>query len=207
MKIFFNFSNDAFLNSYIVANEKNGQALLIDPLRLSMETINLIENHHFALTHILFTHGDEIFQRDGILTACKIYPQVTVVNYALSAENTACLQNFDKKNFLRLSGDGTLNIAGFTVEYFAVSGLTSAAHCYKIENAVFCGKALIAGQIGKTSSTYATQNLQKTIREKIFLLPDTTILFPMNGAPTSIAVEKIYNTELQTNYKERRHRF
>ena len=93
------------------------------------------------------------------------------------------------------------------MEYFSVAGLTLGAYCYKIDNVVFCGDALVAGRIGETSSDYATQNLQKFLQKKIFSLEEKVLLFPMHGAPSSIGVELLYNDGLKTNFKERRRSF
>ena len=136
MKIFFTYSHEKFLNSYLVVNEKLKEALLIDPLKLGMETISIIERHKLNLTYILFTHGDKALQKEGILTTAKVYTHVSVIrsDYQLSAENS---ELYEKTNFQLLnSGDGKITLAGFDVEYFAVSGLTPGAHLFKIENAV-----------------------------------------------------------------------
>ena len=197
MKIFFTYSHEKFLNSYLVVNEKLKEALLIDPLKLGMETISIIERHKLNLTYILFTHGDKALQKEGILTTAKVYTHVSVIrsDYQLSAENS---ELYEKTNFQLLnSGDGKITLAGFDVEYFAVSGLTPGAHLFKIENAVFCGDAMIAGRIGETANIYASQNLYKTLHTKLCTLEKELILFPSRGAPSSLAVELIYNHDLK----------
>lgn len=201
MKIFFNYSQDKFLNSYLVVNEKNNQALLIDPLKLSMETINLIEKHNVELTHILFTHGDKAEQREGILSTAKVYSSVKVMHYEYL--NETLVETTDEKNFQLLSGDSVIYPAGLTVECFSLSGMGSSTHCFKIENIIFCGDALLSGKLASTTSAYAAQNLQKTLKEKIFTQEKSLLLFPRSGGPTSIAVETIYNQDLKYNFSER----
>lgn len=196
MKIYFIFSQEKFLNSYLVANEKTGEAIFIDPLKISLETIKLIQKHNYNLTHLLFTHGNNLLQWEGILTASKIYKNLEIVRNDFCNCNDNINKSINNSSFKLIGGDGKLELAGLNVEYFFITGLAPGAFCYKIENVVFLGNALIAGQIGKTSSNYATQNLQKALWEKIFTLKKDLLLFPLKGPPTSIAVENLYNQDL-----------
>lgn len=207
MKIYFTFSKTKFLNSYLVANEKTKEAIFIDPLKLEMESIKLIEKYNYNLTHILFTHGDKSLQREGALTVSKLYHNVKIVQYEFSNYSDEAKQSVNYENFQFIRGDGSLHIAGFTVEYFAISGLALGAYAFKIENVIFSGKALHAGRMGETSSDYASKNLQKSLQEKIFSKSKKLLIFPIQGAPTSIAVEKLYNSDLNNDFKKRRRIF
>lgn len=207
MKVYFSYSNDKFLNSYVVANEKTGEAIFVDPLKIDLQTINLIESHNYRLRYVLFTHGDKNLQREGALTISKIYRDVEIVCCRYSGYAEILSHHIAGENHITISGDGEIELAGLSVEYFSVAGLTLGAYCYKIDNVVFCGDALVAGRIGETSSDYATQNLQKFLQKKIFSLEEKVLLFPMHGAPSSIGVELLYNDGLKTNFKERRRSF
>lgn len=203
MKIYFHFSQDKFLNSYLVANEKTGEAIFIDPLKLEMQSIRLLEKYRYTLTHILFTHGDKNLQREAALTVAKVYRNVKIIQYEFSNGK----RDISEANLQLIRGDGTLDIAGMTVEYFSIAGLTTGAYCYKIDQVVFCGDTLIAGRMGATSSDYASQNLQKSLQEKIFSRNQQLLLFPIQGPPTSINVEKRYNEDLMSDFKKRRRIF
>lgn len=207
MKVYVSYSPDKFLNSYVVANEKTNEAIFIDPLKIDLQTINLIESHRYRLTHVLFTHGDKNLQREGALTISKIYRNTEIVRYQYSDYATNTQNQIGEEKYITISGDGVITLAGLQVEYFSVAGLTSGAYCYKIENVLFCGEALTVGRIGATTSNYATQNLQKALQKKMFSLDEKLLLFPMQGAPTSIAVERVYNEDLKTNFKEQRRSF
>lgn len=207
MRIYFSFSQDKFLNSYLVANEKTGQAIFIDPLKMEMQTIQLIERHGYKLQYLLFTHGDKKLQREGILTVSKIYRDVKVVQYQFSnyVENEQEIPSEDF--FLKISGDGRIELAGFNIEYFLISGLSAGSYCYRIDNVIFCGASLKAGRIGETSSDYASQNLQRALRQKIMCKDKSLLLFPMQGAPTSISVERKYNDDLMFDFNKKRRKF
>lgn len=198
MKVYFNFSHDKFLNSYLVANEKTKEAILIDPLKMNMDTIHLIEMHQYTLTHLLFTHGDKNLRHEGALTTTKVYRDAKIVHYELSTPKASKENN--PAEITLSGGDGKIELAGMPVEYFSIAGLGWQAFCFKIEHIIFCGDSLLSGRIGKTTSDYASQNLQQSLKEKIFSKSEKLLLFPSQGAPTSIAVEKKYNADLKISF-------
>ncbi|MEL3908655.1 MAG: MBL fold metallo-hydrolase [Treponemataceae bacterium] len=207
MKIYFIFSQDKFLNSYLVANEKTNEAIFIDPLKVNIETIKLIDKHKYRLKYVLFTHGDKNMQREGSLSISKIYRGVEILRYQYLSQTDKAENQVSDIKYRAIVGEGKIKLAGLDVEYFSLASLGSGACCYKIQNVIFCGRALVAGQIGETSSDYATQNLQKNLQEKIFKRDNRLLLFPMVGGPTSVMVESIHNIDLQTSFKEKKRRF
>lgn len=59
---------------------------------------------------------------------------------------------------------------------------------------IFSGDAIFAGSIGRTDFPGGShQELIKNIREKIFILPDETIIFPGHGPMTNVGEEKETN--------------
>ena len=61
---------------------------------------------------------------------------------------------------------------------------------------VFTGDALTAGGIGQTRSGYARGVLLSSIRRQILSLPDSTIVFPGHGPPSTVGAERLYNPYL-----------
>ena len=59
---------------------------------------------------------------------------------------------------------------------------------------VFGGDVLFQGSIGRTDFPDGDmKRLLSGIREKLFVMPDDTIVYPGHGAPTTIGEEKRYN--------------
>lgn len=190
----------------MVANEKTNEAIFVDPLKVNIETIKLIDKHKYRLKYVLFTHGDKKMQREGSLSIAKIYRGVEVLRYQYSSQTDKTENQASDLKYKAINGDGKIKLAGLDVEYFSLAGLGSGAYCYKIKNVIFCGRALVAGQIAETSSDYATQNLQKTLQAKIFGRDKKLLLFPMIGGPTSIGVESLHNSDLTTSFQEKKRR-
>ena len=68
--------------------------------------------------------------------------------------------------------------------------------CYylPVEHGVFSGDTLFQRSVGRTDFPNSSQDaIVRSVRERLFALPDDTIVYPGHGAPTTIGVEKAEN--------------
>ncbi|MBQ9239490.1 MAG: MBL fold metallo-hydrolase [Treponema sp.] len=183
MKIYFHLNIGGFSNCYIVINEETHHALIIDPGRITTALIDQIEGGGNSLSGVLITHnhGSHV---QGIKTILKIYePKIFAADWEVSGHKTTVI-----------TGDGTFQSAGLTVSYCTVPGHTADSMVYKIGNVLFTGDVLGAGTIGSTTNRYSERLLRAHITKKIFSQTDDTIIMPGHGPPTSVGIEKYYNS-------------
>lgn len=63
-----------------------------------------------------------------------------------------------------------------------------------VETCVFCGDTLFLESVGNTTFPTGDEGtLYRSIREKLYTLPDATRVFPGHGPATNIEYEKRYN--------------
>jgi glyoxylase-like metal-dependent hydrolase (beta-lactamase superfamily II) len=68
----------------------------------------------------------------------------------------------------------------------------------KAAGAAFVGDALFAGSVGRTDLPGGSfEQLERSIREQIYTLPDDTIVFPGHGPRTAVRNEKQGNPYVQ----------
>ena len=187
MKIYFYLCIDGFTNSYTILNDDPNvmEAIIIDPGKFSNEIINRIEKGGYKLTSVLLTHN-HAHHTHGLKTLSKIY---TPTVYA--AESSV----YEYESVV-LNGDGMTTISGLHVEYFSIPGHSPDSMVYKIEDVIFTGDTLLAGMISKTSHKYSEKLLSSKIREKLYALPDRTVIMPGHGVPSTIESEKQYNLDI-----------
>ena len=187
MKVYLHFSSQLFANTYLIGNEITKEAVIIDPAKITEKIIYQIERNKFNLKAVLLTHNLESPYETGLNTILKIYnPKV----YAGS-----CFSENITVNTLR--GDGTINLAGYPLKYFAIPAHSSYSYIFQLENMIFTGKSLSAGMIGQTSNMYAERTLRNILKTKLMSLDDNLIIMPFYGPPSSIGVERKFNAFFQ----------
>jgi hydroxyacylglutathione hydrolase len=105
----------------------------------------------------------------------------------------------------RLVHDGeVLEVAGLALEVLEVPGHSKGHVAYVWKGGspwmVFGGDVLFQGSIGRTDFPDGSMKvLLAAIRERLFVLPDDTIVLPGHGPNTTIGDEKRYNPFVGTS--------
>jgi hydroxyacylglutathione hydrolase len=182
MKLFSHFAVIGFSNTYLLGPDEGGDAVIIDPGVMDIELLKLVEGNKFYVRHILVTTPHEAHVQ-GLKTLLRIY-DATIYSGAATVLDFPDRQVHD--------GD-TLDLSGFKADVFNVSGHSKDSIVYKIEDALFTGDAIGAGRLGDSPNAYASAILKSTIQEKIAPLPDSLLIFPGHGPPTTLEAERKFN--------------
>ena len=93
-----------------------------------------------------------------------------------------------------------ITIADMTCRLIATPGHTVGSCCYYFEEAgiLVAGDTLFQESVGRTDlATGSMSALTRSVKEKLFLLPDETKVYPGHGESTTIGHEKEYNPFVQ----------
>lgn len=95
----------------------------------------------------------------------------------------------------RLLEDGeTIEVGELILDVIHTPGHTPGSICLKCGDIIFTGDTLLAEGIGRTDLPGGVEyKLVKSIREKLFILPDETRVYPGHGPTTTIGHEKTHN--------------
>jgi glyoxylase-like metal-dependent hydrolase (beta-lactamase superfamily II) len=188
-------------NCYLVW--KDSKAWIIDPGTDAEEIIAELENRHLEPVSILLTHGhfDHIWGSNELreVSGAKIY--------ALDEEKVLCEDV--KNNLSAMVGRAytvvpdeyvregqVLTFDNMDFKVIATPGHTIGSCCYYVEKAgiLISGDTLFQESTGRTDfPTGSMSSIVRSIREKLFILPDETKVYPGHGDSTTIAYEKKYN--------------
>ena len=190
-------------NCYLVINEDTKQAVVIDPAACPSYLMSHIKSEGLKIEAILLTHGhfDHIMGIDGFLSEFDV-PVYVHEEDADAMEDPVLNQSstytsgytFGKARYLR--DRQTLELAGYTFHVIHTPGHTKGGCCYYVasEGVLFSGDTLFQNSVGRTDFVNSsTSDLVHSVREKLFLLPDDTMVYPGHMGETKIGHEKKYN--------------
>ena len=190
---------DIEVNCYLVSTEK--AAVVIDPGYRSDEALEFLENAKckerlILLTHAHFDHigfADELsaITDTEIAIGEKDAPALNDNNLNLSAPFGAPLSPFNADILLCDNGEITVGDLKFKVMH--TPGHTIGGVCYLCDDVLFSGDTLFNGSIGRTDFPGGSFEVLKKSIQKIYTLPDETVLLSGHGSPTTVINEKRYN--------------
>ena len=193
-------------NAYLVFPDNTNEAILVDcPLEASDEIPFFLEQAGKTLSAILLTHGHWDHIWDTAALAEKTGAKVYASKFGSSLIENADFQRkvlfadddlMSAKIDVKVSDGDELEIAGLKIKCFEVFGHSpdSIAYYIESENVVFVGDALFDGSIGRTDLWEGDfPTLEKSIKEKLYTLPDNTVVLCGHGNSTTIAKEKASN--------------
>ncbi len=186
MNLFTIFQPYEVTNTYLLNQEGESNAVLIDPGRFDLNLLNLVEEHNFYISHVLLTHS-HINHTRGIPTIMKVY----------DAEIYSMKSSIHGFKTHLITGDTTFSLPGMEVRAVSVPGHSEDSVIYIIENMLFTGDTLMAGYTGQTAGLSEQKAMTALIRKKIFSLEGEYLLLPGHGSPSTLSAEKKSNLLLQ----------
>ena len=191
-------------NCYFLANVDTMEVLIVDPGDWADKLISVIKDRGYKPAAVLLTHGH--FDHAGAVAA--VAGAFSIPVYAHEDERET-LEN----PRINMSGgwmgagesyhadvwltDGEeFDLAGFHIRAILVPGHTTGGCCYYLEEqkVLVSGDTLFCGSIGRSDFPGGDGAvLIGTIREKLFALPNDTVVLPGHDRRTTIGFEKQYN--------------
>ena len=195
------------VNTDILMDEESKEAVLIDVGGEFENIKNDLDKKGYKIKFILNTHG----HFDHVLGEVEIqqkYPEIQILMHKDDTSHFSRLQeemqyfgiNY-KTEPLKLNEfideNSTLFIGKNKIEIFYTPGHSKGSLSFYVDGKLFTGDALFYSSIGRTDfydGDYDT--LISSIKTKLLVLPEETIVYPGHGPHTTIKKEKNTNPYL-----------
>ena len=194
-------------NVYYLHLENCSETILVDPADQGEALVKALKEQGLQITEVLLTHGhfDHIGGVKEVVdeTGAKVYACELEENLLqdpqlnLSADYRS--PKTVKPDVLLKDGE-EITLAGMTIRCIATPGHTEGSCCYYLketgaEPILLAGDTLFEESVGRTDfPTGSMSQLVRSVRDKLFLLPDETYVYPGHSGATTIGHEKAYNT-------------
>jgi len=184
--------SESFTLTYLLADEKTHEAILIDPVieNLSRD-LALLDDLALNLKYTLETH----VHADHLTSALELHNKT-------GAEMVIGSQSGAKYANVLISDNQILNFGNLAVKALHTPGHTSACISYLVNDCVFSGDVLFIGGCGRTDFQDGdSKTLYNSVYEKLFSLADHYRIYPghdYNGNKvTTILEQKNQNPRLK----------
>lgn len=189
-------------NCYIVYDKIN--ALIVDPGGEPKKVIDFLESHDLKPQAILLTHAH--FDHIGAVDALRKYFNIDVYLHENEADwlgdpslnrSTAFtrkeIRTSRPEHFLN---PGKMKLSSFEFNIIHTPGHSpgSVSFIFADDGFIISGDVLFQQGIGRTDLPGGSmEQLERSIRQSLYHLEDTYIVYPGHGAETTIGAEKINN--------------
>lgn len=190
-------------NNYLVWDETSKNAVLIDCSDYVENIVNTVKENNLNVKYILLTHGhfDHVMGVNSMSKALQAEVGVGLADVVMLDNINEYGQLFGlpeleppKHDFIVKNGD-VLDLEGLDIKVIQTPGHTEGGVCYLVNNsALFSGDTLFRGTYGRTDlfgGDFA--KIRKSLKDVIFNLDDSLVIYPGHGEPTTLEYEKKYN--------------
>lgn len=173
-------------NCYVVA--AGGEAVVVDPGAQVRKILKAVRDMDVLAVLVTHGHHDHVGGVDAFLAEANVpfmAPEAdeALVRNHVSAEPARLLRDGDRLEFGLLS-----------LDVIATPGHTPGSCCFYAPDVLFSGDTLFAGGVGRTDLPGGSgDELFAAIRERIFTLPDETVVYPGHGEITTVRREEDSN--------------
>ena len=181
--------NDDFLsNTYVVADEPGGHAVMIDAGGPVAPLLQFLNRGQLTLTHVLLTHHhhDHVSEVGKVL---ERHPGTPVLIHELERDRVSAATG-------TMAPGQTIESGALTIEPIHTPGHTAGMLSLLVNGTdVFTGDTLFKGSVGGVHAPGSTgfADIKSSIMDRLLALPAQTHIHPGHTDPTTVAAELEHN--------------
>ena len=191
------------INTYLVYDEDTLEGFIIDIGKYLKDITDFVKKEGIYIKYIIVTHGHDD-HTGGVNDQRKDFPDAKVVahkgdiDWYNDPRLNGSIEISGKPNTIKIDeyvSDGdTLTVGNMKLDIIHTPGHTPGGICIYTSNALFSGDTLFSHSIGRTDFTGGSfEDITRSIREKLYKLPDDTEVYPGHMGTTTIGIEKKNN--------------
>ncbi len=187
---------DAPCRSYVIADPKTGDAMIVDPLREKVDDVlELLAKKRWRLRYTVETHT----HADHLSGSVRLKDLTGAQMLMHAAAAAPCVDR-------PLADGDVIELGSLRIEVIATPGHTSDAMCLVLPGRVLTGDTLLVGGCGRTDLPSGDSGALWDSLARLLALPDDTLVFPSHDyrgqRASTIGRERRTNSRLQHATRE-----
>jgi len=170
---------------YLVADEEEKKAIVIDPSFSPERLVELARTKSYEILYVFNTHNH------------SDHTNGNAVIERLTNHHALLYGSADLLTGLRVVDGAVFPLGKLEARIIHTPGHTPDSICILVGDAVFTGDTLFVGKVGGTDFADGAQTEYASLHEKLLALPDATRVFP--GHEYGIAPTSTIGNERRTN--------
>lgn len=185
-------------NCYLVYTDGPKEGLLIDPATFSKPVAEFIEKEQINVLYTVNTHGhaDHIGGNAffGFPVMIHEEDEKFLTDPVRNLSAMMCEDVEQAENYTTVKDSEKLRLGNIDITIIHTPGHTPGSISLSVGDTLFSGDTLFRESMGRFDFAGGSrETIERSIKEKLFTLPDETTVYPGHGQSTSIGHEKANN--------------
>lgn len=183
-------------NCYILMDEETKEAAVMDPGGDADDLSKVIKEMGAKVKYILLTHGhvDHVGAVTELKDEFKAPVYINEEDYKMISNREYIYGDIIGKVDGYINEGDSFKLGSSEIKVLQTPGHTPGGVCFLVDSMVITGDTLFAGSIGRTDLGGGDyEAIIRSIKEKLMVLPDDTIVLPGHGGQSTIGRERVHN--------------
>lgn len=196
-------------NCYLYWDDKIKVGVVVDPAGDCQRILEAIQAHKLKIEWILLTHThydhigavQELAEKTGAKIAVHALDAAGLTDPNVSLSAFSGYGGKQKAADVLLADGDIFTCGSLKFQVFHTPGHTRGGICIYSAPLLFSGDTLFHGDVGRCDLPGGDFDaLKRSICEKLFVLPEETLVYPGHGQSSTIGYEKTHNPYLSENH-------
>lgn len=188
-------------NNYLIIDEESKQAALVDCSFMDDGVLLELKKQNAVLKYVLLTHGhfDHIGGLNDLPAETKVLMHASDMEW-VNEVNTYLpmigMPSMDVPKIDEFINDGdVIKLGNIEIKVIHTPGHTQGGVCFYVDGKLFSGDTIFRESVGRCDLPGGNFNqIVESIEQKLFVLPEDTVIYPGHGKTTTVGWEKEHNS-------------
>ena len=190
-------------NNYLIIDEDSKEAALIDCSFYDENILIELKRYNAVLKYILLTHGhfDHISGLNDFSHEIKVLMHENDKEWVEQVNTYLPMLNMPTMNIPKIdeyiNDNDIIKLGNLEIRIIHTPGHTQGGVCFYVDENLFSGDTIFRESVGRCDLPGGNfSQIVESIENRIFTLPENTIIYPGHGKTTTVGWEKAHNNYL-----------